>query len=102
MQKRRLYDGGAVILLLVAAWFLFRSATYHVGYGGHYHRFYVYAHSYGFYERLRLVVCGAWIVAAIRFYAYRWIPVGNSWHHYRMAVQSALPRNDVSIPMATV
>jgi hypothetical protein len=59
---RRSYglDIAAVGLLLWASYLLAHTSGYH---------------RYSYYETLRNVVCAAWVLAAFRFAAFRWIPV---------------------------
>lgn len=65
-RKRRGLDVVAVILLLVSAFMLSQVNRHLAPYGSY--------NSYEFFERLRIFVCAAWVVAAIRFYDYRWFP----------------------------
>lgn len=53
-------DVATVALLLIAAYLLAGTGEYH---------------RYSYYEELRNVVCVAWILAAIRFFVFRWFPV---------------------------
>jgi hypothetical protein len=71
--QRQGWDVAAALVLLIAAYTLF-AASNHSGYA--------YGYGYGsrmyeegvYFERLRMIVCGAWIFAAIRFYVMRWFP----------------------------
>lgn len=67
-------DGIAIILLVVAAYYLSRSGVYH---GGYHHYGYRYRRvgGYEYYEHLRWATFLSWGLAAYRFYIYRWWPV---------------------------
>lgn len=53
-------DISAAVLLLVAAYLLSGTEGYH---------------RYSYYQTLRIVVCAAWVLAAVRFYYFKWFPV---------------------------
>jgi hypothetical protein len=63
------------VLLLISAYFLAQAASehgthnWHAGYGDSGFLSYIYS------ERLRFLVCGSWILAAVRFGYLRWFPV---------------------------
>jgi hypothetical protein len=64
-------------LLLISAYFLAGAGD---GYGSHnWHEAYGDAgyFSYVYSERVRFIVCGSWILAAVRFGYLRWFPVSG-------------------------
>lgn len=76
------WDIGSALLLLIAAYLLagvgrhyafhipyFRYGFRHYGYAGNYYEEGVY------FERLRVIVCASWLLAAFRFYVLRWYPM---------------------------
>jgi hypothetical protein len=58
--ERIVVDALAVAFLLTAGWQLGSTTS---------------GHEYAYYQTLRLVAFFAWVFAAFRFYAYRWIPI---------------------------
>jgi hypothetical protein len=73
--QRHGWDIAAAVLLLIAAYLLLRASSHYTPYGSPFRYRFNYYNSYQYYERLRIIVCGSWILAAIRFYEFRWAPV---------------------------
>jgi hypothetical protein len=74
-SSRRVRTIATAALLLISAYFLAGAGN---GYGSHnWHEAYGDAgyFSYVYSERVRFIVCGSWILAAVRFGYFRWFPV---------------------------
>lgn len=74
-SSQRVRNIATAALLLISAYFLAGAGG---GYGfHHWHAAYGDAglFSYIYSERVRFVVCGSWILAAVRFGYFRWFPV---------------------------
>jgi hypothetical protein len=74
-SSHRLRNIATAALLLISAYFLagagdgYASHNWHEAYGDAGYFSYVYS------ERVRFIVCGSWILAAVRFGYLRWFPV---------------------------
>jgi hypothetical protein len=74
-SSHRLRNIATAALLLISAYFLAGAGD---GYGSHnWHEAYGDAgyFSYVYSERVRFIVCGSWILAAVRFGYLRWFPI---------------------------
>jgi hypothetical protein len=73
--SRRVRNIATAALLLISAYFLagaggeYGSHNWHAAFGDAGYFSYVYS------ERVRFIVCGSWILAAVRFGYFRWFPV---------------------------
>lgn len=72
--KRHGWDFVAAALLLYAAYLLVHVNAHLYVFGGYGYGWRRYEEG-AFFERLRLVVCAAWIFAAVRFYTFKWAPI---------------------------
>jgi hypothetical protein len=76
-SSHRLRNIATAALLLISAYFLagagdgYASHNWHEAYGDAGYFSYVYS------ERVRFIVCGSWILAAVRFGYLRWFPVSG-------------------------
>lgn len=72
--RRHGWDIAAAALLLYAAYLLAHVANHYYFYHGFGHGWMRYEEG-AYFERLRLVVCAAWILAALRFYQFKLWPI---------------------------
>jgi hypothetical protein len=73
-SSQRVRNIATAVLLLVSAYFLAEAGSagshhWHVAYSDSPYFSYLYS------ERVRFLVCGSWILAAVRFGYFRWFPV---------------------------
>jgi hypothetical protein len=71
--RRYAWDIAVAVLLLIAAYALLTSSAHHTR-GGYGYGYRMYEEG-AYFERLRIVVCAAWVGAAIRFYVFRLFPI---------------------------
>jgi hypothetical protein len=72
--RRHGWDFAAAVLLLYAAYLLGHAANHYYSYSRFGYGWMRYEEG-SYFERLRLVVCAAWMVAAFRYYNFKWSPV---------------------------
>lgn len=74
LLKRHGWDLLAAALLLYAAYLLSHVNAHLYAFGGYGYGWRRYEEG-AYFERLRLVVCVAWVLAAVRFYNFKWVPI---------------------------
>lgn len=72
--KRYGWDFAAAALLLYAAYLLAHVANHYYVYSRFGYGWMRYEEG-AYFERLRLIVCAGWILAALRFYYFKWWPI---------------------------
>lgn len=74
-SSRRVRNVATATLLLISAYFLAGAGSEHGSHNWHEAYGDAGSFSYLYSERVRLIVCGSWILAAVRFGYFRWFPV---------------------------
>ena len=99
--RRHGWDIAAAALLLYAAYLLAHVANHYYFYHGFGHGWMRYEEG-AYFERLRLVVCAAWILAALRFYQVQVVAHRAVGCRHRVVVQSHHARHHEPTSMAAV